>query len=655
MTVAGKDGVWTGPQLAAQLAALNGVAPAPACHVVFRITRHHDGRETRSVDLPGEANPLGADDLPRWLARRGLIGPEQLRVHFQVIRESVDASGRLMECALEYRLGSPEGPFHGDPARVEFVGPAEMVRWYRAELNGQLVPVAVSPPVMPTATRGAEHFAGELRVLEDRFGPDLQVLDARDPTLFEDAAGLSSIMHLRLPDGAELACGIGWFGTVPFVLTADFPRFDAPLALPPQEEDAVREALLRLGLVRHETRLDANGLAVLARRDGGQALFLLRSTNGEVAAEPYQPGVSDPGTEDQQRWLRYALAHEGLTPLDHYSDGGTGNLIVLTGDAGGHCWRHLIDPDGVEAWRRPAGDSALAVLHRERLAPGMLAQSETATPNGGPEPPEPPEPEIAAPPDSLLAKARAYQTATSLLQAARDIALVSQAETEFPAGLVAQLQALLPALETLSAEIAASQLGALLAETETGMPNMDRLVRDLSRLEAGLQEELALIRVIPLQPGEWRRLNEAAPFGAEVEARFPGCAYDIEEAASCLAFRRPTAAVFHCMKVVQRGLLALGQHVGLPEFPGAARGWGEIMQALRPACPDACLAAVAQLERLRRRWHAVGLPPAEKYTEAEAEAVFQSLGSFMRELATQCEEAGATAAMEQPGIERRKQ
>jgi hypothetical protein len=55
---------------------------------------------------------------------------------------------------------------------------------------------------------------------------------------------------------------------------------------------------------------------------------------------------------------------------------------VLTGDASGQAWRHHIDVDGVETWRKPDNEAAVGALHREKLHPGTLA-IEDADPHAG--------------------------------------------------------------------------------------------------------------------------------------------------------------------------------------------------------------------------------------------------------------------------------
>lgn len=650
MSAAGEGKALSGPRLAAELAALAGVAPAPACHVVFRATRFADGQETRGYEVPDEAGPLAEAAWPRWLRERGLLGRDQLRVAALVIREVLDQDGRLAEAVLERRRGGAGGPLHGNPARVQFVGPARLVRAYRTDRDGQLLEVAPSPRTQEPETSGAELFLGERQALERRFGLDIEVVDTREPTPFEDMAGLASIVHLRRGDGPEIACGIGWHGPMAFILEADFPRFDIPLALPPGDEAAVHDAARQHGLVRHEIRVDERGLAVVARRHGSEALFLLRPVAGRVGVEPYQLATVAPAGDDQRRWLRYIETHERLVPLDHYRDGQSENLVVLTGDASGHVWRHHVDADGVETTRRLADDTAVASLHREHQAPGTLARLDGGPLDGASEPQ--PAPETIAPPDSPLAIGRAFVAAMAALQASTNAVLAKTAEAGLPPEIFDFLDALRAPLEALSAEYAASQLEALQRQAVGGTLDAGQLVSELVQLEAGLQKELALIRQVPLLPAQSRRLNNPAPFGTAVEERFSACAYDIEEAASCLAFRRPTAAVFHCMKILERGLFAFERCVGISPPPGVQRGWSDIMAGLRTACPPPLAPALVRLQWVQRRWRAPSLIPAAKYTETEAELIFQSVGAFMRELADRCDEHGEASTAPHSGKER---
>jgi hypothetical protein len=180
--------------------------------------------------------------------------------------------------------------------------------------------------------------------------------------------GLNSVMHLQTSDGVELDCGLGWHGTTPFVLQADFPRFGTVPNLPATDAAAIAMAALTTGLMTFETRADAKGFAVVARSKRNGAFHLIRPDAGGARIEPYVPGVPSPLLNvDQAVWTRYATIHEGLCLIDAYSDGRSDNVFVLAGTADGHVTRHLIDVDGTEVWRAAADDTAAAAWHRERV------------------------------------------------------------------------------------------------------------------------------------------------------------------------------------------------------------------------------------------------------------------------------------------------
>jgi hypothetical protein len=497
--------------------------------------------------------------------------------------------------------------------------------------DGRLAEVAGTTDTLPPRRHASEHFAGEQLAVRTQFGPDARMIDAREPTLFETMAGFDSILHVRLEDGSEVGCGIGWHGPVPFVLPAAFPRFAVPLVLSPENEAAVQAVLARDGLVRHETRLDAQDLAVVARRRAGAQLFLLRASAGTATVEPYEASADHAASKDQASWMRYAETYERLAMLDAWHDGDSGDLLVVTGEASGQIWRHHIDRDGVETWRKPEEQAAAGLLYRERLQPGTLAAADAIAFDAEPTPLPPPQESDAAPDaptDSLLARAEAYVIALATLRGAQE-AMAGAAPL---AEALKHLRALQPALETLEAERAAVEARMLLAQADDGRIRPAKLAGALARMEARLPDELAAIRLVTLAPLQWRHLVDPAPFGTAVESAFPEAGYDIEEAALCLAFRRPSAAAFHCMRIVECGLVALGASLRT-ELPNEDRRWTRIISLLRGAADGDRTRALAALDQVRRCWRGARLVPAEKYTEAEAERLFRAVGAFMREVA----------------------
>ncbi len=627
MSDARKADVWTGPQLAARLLALKGSAPEAAHHVLYRETRRADGRVDAGYCVPLLSNRLDEAAFVAWLAEQGVTGADRLAVAVLVIRETLDEAGLLRECVLEQRRGAADGPFCGEPARVEFTGPAQVVRLYRAQRNGRLQEVAASPEAAPPWPRVPTPFAGEMAALRRHFGDAVEMLDLREPTLFETMAGLSAIAHVRLPDGRETASAVGWFGTLAFVLEAAFPRFGARLDLAPADAAAIDRVLRDNGLVRHELRLDERGLSVMARRHGGLDLFQIRVEEDAAVLAPYDPRPEAAAGRDQLRWMKYAESAEALAVLDAWVEGGGDELIVLTGDPKGQVWRHAIDVDGVELWRRPDDDAAVGVLHRERLFPGVFLATETAAPPS----PIPPrrtggEP-VAPPPGTLLARVQAYAGVGTALQQVRSAAEVG----EVPA-YTAALQVLADALTAIGAPLAARAVAPLLRAADPSAA-----LGALPRVEARLNDELALVRLAPIADLPWVDADPEAPFGQAVADRFPSAAYDIDEAVRCLALGRSTAAMLHAARIVPVGLAALAKLAG-SDAPAAS--WHAAVAALRQA-EDSHPGAAAALDVLRRRWRSAGWLPAAKYTGEEAEQALEALAGFMRIVAQACDERGA--------------
>jgi hypothetical protein len=370
MTAPGREQAWTSAQLSARLAALRGVVPAATQFVVYRATCSPGASGPSDYDggylVPGEVRHLTAPAFDFWLARRGLAGAERLSVAVLVIRERLAADGNIGDCELEYRRGAADGPFCGSPARIVFTGPARLARFYQATPDGALAEIAPMPGTAAslgaeTATTAAMHDA-----VGASCGEGARILDTREPTVIEAMIGISSVLHLIQADGTEVSCGVIWHGPTAVALRADFPRFGIEPTLSAHQSGVLGQLAAAEGLVACKLRRDAHGLAVVARRRASADLVLLR-LDGETATQaPYVPGRPTGLTRDQERWLHYIETYEALEVLDAYHDGASDALIVLTGGADGAAWRHHVDIDGIETWRRPDTGSAAAALYDGR-------------------------------------------------------------------------------------------------------------------------------------------------------------------------------------------------------------------------------------------------------------------------------------------------
>ena len=634
-----QDEEWTGARLVAHWVAHQGIVPEPAAYAIYRESIRPDA-ELAVTWLVANGTPrvLLPENMSAWMINHQLVGANRLALSVLLIRETLNEGGQIRECVLERRRGGIDGPLCGQPARVEFIGAARMARYYRVLTDGRLIEVTGEIDAAAPRRHASQQFAGEQKAVRERFGAGARVVEAREPILFEELVGINSVLHLRLPTGREIGCGIGWHGPLPFVLEADFPRFSIPLVLPSEAEAAVGEMIVQHDLIRHETRLDEQGLAVLARQRGGTALFTLRPSSAGVTVTPHQPGGTIAASEEQKAWLRYIETYENLTVLDYWQDSGTPNLLALTGEPNGQVWRHHIDREGVETWRRPDDDVAMAAVHMERLFPGTLASADSPNfetePESDSDTEQTPDETRGASPDTLLAKAEAYVDALGIFLAIREAAASSAAQTGLrPIQVATRLRELETALAILGADRASAETLALLGQLERGQLRPGRFVNALTQVESHLLDELATIRLVTLPPLQWRYLVEAAPFGPVVESEFPGSAYDIEEAAFCLAYRRPTAAAFHCMRIIECGLEVLGQHLK-SDLLGEDRLWSRILSTIRENTPPEVTGVAAALEQVRRTWRGSRLVHTEKYTEAEAERLFAAVGTLMHEIGT---------------------
>ena len=618
-----QDDAWSDRQLAARLLLLDG-PPPPLHHIVYRATTFADGRETTAYELPGVPGAADEAALRTWMARQAVTGDTRLGIAVLVIREVLNAAGLIRECVLEQHRGSAAGPLL---ARTEFAGPARHVRTYQALRNGRLAEVAAAP-VPPRAS--VDPIGTEDAALQNRFGSGIVVLDRRTPTLFESMVGLSGIAHVRLPDGRETGVGIGWFGTRPFVMAADFPRFEPRPDLTPDQATAVATILDEHDLVRHELRLDAQGLGVVARRRGGSDLFIIRPQRNAAIVEPFHPTRDTPVGEDQRRALRYLESYDGQKILDVFRFGATDEIVALTADAGSRVWRHQIDADGVELARVPAPDSAVAALYREQV-PRDAGPTRPADPR--PPPPSVAAPRREPPPDSLLGKTRAVSDALAALRDARSACVAADDPAgAVPAAALQQLRLVPPLLHRLAVRVAAALCRDVLRRAELGTIDAAGFEAAMGDVEIRVNEELAVLRVAAIAP-PWPSLE---PFGAlhdAVRTHFPAAAWHIDEANRCLALGRPTAAVLHAMKVVQTALAAGIPNRGLPDQFGT---WQQIIQSLRSAAEPAA-ALIESVDGLAQCWQSPSLIPADKYTEAEAAAVLEALAIFLPALVAAAE------------------
>src|ERR1039457_5272985 len=132
--------------------------------------------------------------------------------------------------------------------------------------------------------------------------------------------------------------------------------------------------------------------------------------------------------------------------------------------------------------------------------------------------------------------------------------------------------------------------------------------------------------------------NKIETFTPVISA-FPSAEDDIREAGNCFALDRPTATVFHLMRVMEAGLKALGKDLGVAWTSNWGTCLNEIEKQATVKKSDPFFAeAVADLRAFKNAWRNPTMHIERIYSEKEAERIFQTVEGFMVHLATRLTE-----------------
>ena len=164
-----------------------------------------------------------------------------------------------------------------------------------------------------------------------------------------------------------------------------------------------------------------------------------------------------------------------------------------------------------------------------------------------------------------------------------------------------------------------------------------------------LTDELELQPFYRLTVNAAALYEDALPFGDIVGKQFPSVTFDISEATKCLALQRPTAGVFHLMRVMEAALRAVARTLQDESVdPAKNPTWQRILgrfdaelakpladRTERWRADDPFFSGIAaHLRAVKDAWRNETMHVGAKYTDAEAWDIWNHVGSFMRHLAT---------------------
>jgi hypothetical protein len=131
-------------------------------------------------------------------------------------------------------------------------------------------------------------------------------------------------------------------------------------------------------------------------------------------------------------------------------------------------------------------------------------------------------------------------------------------------------------------------------------------------------------------------------FGEPVALKFPAASFDIEEGGKCLSLARPTASVFHMMRVMEVGLKALAKDLKIPYAPSwesyikqidanitaKHKSKSKAWKAIEPFYRD----VLGNLMAIKIAWRNPTMHIVRNYTSTEAEDVLRAVRTLMQRL-----------------------
>ena len=222
--------------------------------------------------------------------------------------------------------------------------------------------------------------------------------------------------------------------------------------------------------------------------------------------------------------------------------------------------------------------------------------------------------------------------------------------------LIERGEELKKSLHVLGAQItimAVDEMNASLANTYVTYETIANGYKDINHT---LRRELTQVTLLSLSADDRKWFEPPEPlFGGDFEWMYPSGVFELDEAAKCLALGRPTAAVFHLMRIMEIGIRAIARCLQIPDpLKPAERNWGVVIKEVRtgidkkwPTAADRMVgdgdlfeALLASLDAVKNPWRNATMHVENKYTDDEAKHIFVAVEGFMKKLVARMDEGG---------------
>lgn len=177
------------------------------------------------------------------------------------------------------------------------------------------------------------------------------------------------------------------------------------------------------------------------------------------------------------------------------------------------------------------------------------------------------------------------------------------------------------------------------------------------------RDELMDVEAFVLDKSEQRYFDPKEPlFGAKFASDFQtDGVFELDEAAKCFALGRPTACVFHVMRLMEVALEAIRKCLAIPDpIKDAERNWGVILRKVKEAIDPPKGASprtwsaptekalfeeiYVSLDAVRNAWRNATMHVEKKYTDEEAEHILIAARGFIKKVADRMNESGLPRA-----------
>ena len=263
---------------------------------------------------------------------------------------------------------------------------------------------------------------------------------------------------------------------------------------------------------------------------------------------------------------------------------------------------------------------------------------------------------------SQIASLSAWIASRSSDERNKDRAFYGEArvEDEGRAHIRSRFKGLATHLDALGARITAMAAQDAEAVIERHFTTWANVRACLDEINNTLRRELSQATVLVLDPKERSYFAPNEPhFGPVFAAKFQSSAvFEIDEAAKCFALGRPTASVFHLMRIMEIGIHAVTACLGVQNpVKSGARNWGNILSSIKVEIDchsgtkptkrwsiandgEFFAGSYGFLDAVRIAWRNPTMHVENKYLPDEAETLFVTVRGFMKNLALRMDEDG---------------